>query len=496
MQLDQTRRDILAVSGHLLIQGGPGCGKTTIALLKAAMVLDELQPEQRVLFLSFSRAAVRQIAERMPSVVSPASRNRLEVRTFHSFFLELVRAHGPLLIGRPAVIIPPDRERQLRADFDGNWPREKHRMAEEDGRYVFDRLAGTAARLLSAYRPVRNLYSDTYPLIIVDEFQDTNEDQWAAVRALSKDSTIVCLADPDQRIFDGFIDGVDEKRIEHAIEHLAPTPFDLSGDNHRSPGSDLLGYANAVLRNDPNHPKPSNVITWPYSRPITCEAQVHRAILALSRALKQQLGRTPTIAVLAPTNALIGRISEAIGNDQPDPTNTAKVLPQIDHELNWDQELSAAAGSVVASIMEWPGLSGDQAITGTLNAIADFYRTKIASGTAGARTTVSTIANAITAAHSGVTVRSKAAKAIINAVNAGIELTGEPVSDWQMARRRLAGAKELEEIFSKARLLRLLRATDAIAWALMDTWNGQNAYTDATRAIRRVFANETLVGLC
>ncbi|WP_309238405.1 UvrD-helicase domain-containing protein [Actinoplanes aureus] len=256
MELDETRKAILAASGHLLIQGGPGCGKTTIALIKASEVLATLEPEQRVLFLSFSRAAVRQISDRMRGTLTRTVRDRLEVRTFHSFFLELVRAHGPLLNGRPSSFIAPDRERQLKADFAGDWAVETERLAHDEGRYVFDRLAATAANLLIAIAAVRMLYSDTYPLVIVDEFQDTNKDQWHAVRALSNASTIICLADPDQRIYEGFVPGVDEKRIDQAIEQLAPKPFDLSGDNHRSPGGGLLDYANAVLRNDPSQPSP------------------------------------------------------------------------------------------------------------------------------------------------------------------------------------------------------------------------------------------------
>jgi DNA helicase-2/ATP-dependent DNA helicase PcrA len=188
------------------------------ALLKAATVLDRLEAEQRVLFLSFSRAAVRQIRDRMRGVSSGTSRDRLEVRTFHSFFLELVRSHGPLLTGRPSSFIAPDRERQLRADFDGDWAQETHRLAREEGRYVFDRLAGTAATLLCGKPTVRALYSDTYPLIIVDEFHDTNDDQWQAVRTLSETSTIVCLADPrpaDLRLHRG------SRREAHRATHRA-----------------------------------------------------------------------------------------------------------------------------------------------------------------------------------------------------------------------------------------------------------------------------------
>ncbi|WLS43210.1 ATP-dependent helicase [Micromonospora profundi] len=492
MELDETRRQILTAPGHLLILGGPGCGKTTIALLKAATLLDNLESEQRVLFLSFSRAAVRQISDRMRGTLTKSTRDRLEVRTFHSFFLELVRAHGPLRTGKPSAFIPPDRERQLRADFTGDWNEETHRLIREEGRYVFDRLAETAATLLTTIAPVRALYSDTYPLIIVDEFQDTSDDQWQAVKALSSTSTIACLADPDQRIYEGFVAGVDEKRIEYAIAHLHPETFDLSADNHRSPGSGLLDYANAVLRNDATQPVPQNVATWTYQWAGDCEARVHGAIVRLREVMEGHLGRTPTIAVLASTNALVARISEQISADREHPTNTTMILPAIDHELNWDPALSAAAGYVVASIMEWPGLARDEALTGTLRAIADYYRIKLDGGVQGARAKISTIDRAITALQTNTALRSNAAKIIATAFDAALQFVGQPVSDWQLARGRLRGAAELEEIFNKARLLRLFKATDALAWELIDAWNGTNAYTDAALAVRRVLANETL----
>jgi DNA helicase II / ATP-dependent DNA helicase PcrA len=370
VELDDPRKAILAGDGHLLIRGGPGCGKTTIALLKALQILDTLDPEQRVLFLSFSRAAVRQIADRMQSTFDRVGRDKLEIRTFHSFFLDLVRSHGRLLTGTPPSFIAPDRERQLQADFDGDWREETHRLARQDSRYVFDGLAGTAATLLERSIAVRALYSDTYPVIIVDEFQDTNNDQWRAVRALSGTSTVICLADPDQRIFD-YMEDVDETCITQMIEQLRPSFFDLSKDNYRSPSSGLLDYANAVLRNDSSQAVPDSITTAYYQAPVTCEVKVHKAVVVLRDHLEKVLGRTPTIAVFTTANSLIGRVSEAISTDTAAAGGT---LPAVDHELYWDPELAAAAGYVVASIMEWPGLPRAEAVLKTLCAITDFYR--------------------------------------------------------------------------------------------------------------------------
>ena len=47
MDLDDTRLAILDADGPLLIQGGPGSGKTTIALLKAARTLESWTPSSR-----------------------------------------------------------------------------------------------------------------------------------------------------------------------------------------------------------------------------------------------------------------------------------------------------------------------------------------------------------------------------------------------------------------------------------------------------------------
>ncbi len=490
MELDRTGRDILAASGHLLIEGGPGSGKTTIALLKAAQTVATLEAEQRVLFLSFSRAAVRQISERISEHFTSDTRDHLEVRTFHAFFLGLVRAHGPLLTGTPSEFLPPDAENRVRADHVGDWDAETQELARR-GVYVFDQLATTAATLLERSSALRHLYSERYPLVIVDEFQDTNIDQWRAIKALSLRSTVICLADPDQRIYDAFVKGIDEARIQHAVDALDPTRFNLAGDNHRSTGNGILNYANAVLRNEPA-PLPSAVQYINYRYPQTPEQITHRVLHALQNHYTRQLGQQPTIAVLALENAFIAQISEAISKDQALPTG--QVLAALDHELVWDPGLSAAAGFVVASVLEWPALLRVEAVTATLRNIANFYRVKVANGTTTARSTIRTLENAIAAFTEGKAVRAKTGQAVIDACDNGIQFTGNPITDWQLARARLRGSTEMQEVFNRARLLRLFHATDTLVWGLSEIWDGEASYRDATGTVRRILANELLVG--
>lgn len=176
-------------------------------------------------------------------------------------------------------------------------------------------------------------------------------------------------------------------------------------------------------------------------------------------------------------------------------TTDGKALPAIDHELVWDPGLSAAAGFVVASILEWPTLPPETAIPATLRWIADFYRVKYASRTANStRATITALENAATAFENGTKVRTKTGNTIIAAYDHGIQLTGRPVTDWQLARARLKETAELDEVFGKARLLRLFQATDALAWGLTGIWDGQSSYPGAADTVRQILADEMIAG--
>jgi DNA helicase-2/ATP-dependent DNA helicase PcrA len=104
---------IMAASGHLLVTGGPGSGKTTASILKAAQIAEhDLHPGQRVLFLSFARATVSRVIEAIEyeHKIPPEQKRRIDVETYHSFFWRILKTHGYLL-GLPrrlAVLTPPN----------------------------------------------------------------------------------------------------------------------------------------------------------------------------------------------------------------------------------------------------------------------------------------------------------------------------------------------------------------------------------------------------
>lgn len=480
---------ILAAGGHLLVGGGPGAGKTTIALLKAQAILPQLTADQQVLFLSFSRAAVRAVVTRCKAILAAAERSQIEVQTYHSFCLELLKTHGRLLTGRPPSIRYPDEDRLQKAAFAGDWSAEAARLAREASMYGFDQFAGAAATLVDGCAAVRGLLGRKYPMIIVDEFQDTDDDQWRLVAALSNVTTIFCLADPDQSIFQ-YDAKVDPKRIEKAVAFLEPTVVDLAGDNHRSPNSGILKFADAVL-NDIALPNPCPEVTQYAYPPRMFPGTTHAGVVWMFSQLASKGVEDPSVAVLCRSNALVSDISAALSQEN---VYNGRTYKPVAHEVVWDAELSAASAVVLASILEWPTLSPVEAGAATMRAAAAYCRLKdaIKSSQSG-QAAAAGFAGAAQAALAGKALRNKYGKEIAAAALIGVELRGDPVADWRAARAVLAGIPILADVLKQVRLVRLFRVTDALGQGLADMWVGIGTYKGAAVFVKKTLDQERLI---
>lgn len=491
IELCDKRKSILAETGHLLVTGGPGSGKTTIALLKAQQVIATLRPGQQILFLSFSRAAVRQVIVRCKSILNRNERQMIEVQTYHSFCLELLKSHGRLLAGHIPRIVYPDAERLEAADFDGDWEAECARRAKEETVFLFSQFAAAAAQLLEDCNAVRTLVAAKYPLIIVDEFQDTDDDQWRLVAALSKSATVFCLADPDQSIFQ-YEPKVDPQRIEKAIAFLKPKVVDLAGENHRSPNSGILAFADAILKNKAL-PKAPEVAQYTYHAN-AFDSVVHAAVLWMMAQLRKAGIADPTVAVLCRSNGLVADISAILSEKRPYKNAT---LPSLEHDVLWDAELSAAAAAVLASILEWKDDNHDAALARTLKFIAAYYRLKNATEPSNtAKDTARKFFEASAAAAAGGKLKIKAAKEMEALLKAGAAVfVGDSVADWKAAQKIMAQVSALAEIGRHVRLVRLFRATDALGRGLAELWLAAGNYRTATILIKRILDQEKLISL-
>jgi DNA helicase-2/ATP-dependent DNA helicase PcrA len=493
------RQTVIDAEGHVLVLGGPGAGKTTLALLKAKPLLARLKPGQKVLFLSFSRAAVQQILARCREVLTRDERKLIDVRTYHAFCWDLLQSHGRALRGIPLTMIRPGDEGRTRTQFDGNWNVERRRLLDDESHVCFDLFAHAAARLIEESQHLSRGIADLYPLIIFDEFQDTDDDQWRLTRALSSATTAMFLADAEQRIYD-FRPGVRPERIDLLRDALHPAETDLEADNHRSRGSHIVAFANAVLRGDETLPRTNDVLTRNYARyQNSFNSMVHFSIGNAFSVLRQQHGiADPTVAVLAPSNELTADISDIL--TQPHGFNGA-VLQPIDHDVVWDAELSATAAVAVAAALAYVSAPSPEKQRAFLLRISDYWLVKQdwaeqhgGRGRDTAETRAARFFSGAERLRQGQPLRRGVCLDLCAAATALDRLSGDPVADWQRVRGLFQAHNDLRELFGQVRMVRLFRATDALATALGGLWAESGTYGRAAQGVRRVLDQERLIG--
>jgi superfamily I DNA/RNA helicase len=102
------------------VLAGPGTGKTGVLIERISHLVGErsVRPE-RVLALTFSRRAADEMRARVTARLPEAE--KVEVRTFHSFALSVVRRHaGSLGLRSAPEIVPTNEQWALVSDILGN----------------------------------------------------------------------------------------------------------------------------------------------------------------------------------------------------------------------------------------------------------------------------------------------------------------------------------------------------------------------------------------
>lgn len=490
------RQSVLDAAGPVLVTGGPGSGKTTIALAKAQRVIAVgLPPGQTVLFLSFSRAAVARVVEASKTQLPKALQSKLSIQTFHSFFWEILKGYGYLL-GAPRrlrLLLPHD-EAAMRHQFEsegGNWEMERERLFRAEGLVAFDLFSAKAYALLAASARLRSLFSSRHPMIVVDEAQDTADDQWQCVRLLSENTQLVCLADLDQQIYD-FRPGVSSERVTHIMEALQPLRVDLQGQNHRSPDSEIVAFANDMLLGTPRGAAYQGV-----SR-LNFRANADRRDAAIRSAVgiaiqKAKAGAAPNdienLALLATWGRGVNIISRALTGDV-----TNKSIP---HRVMIDEASVLLSSRMVAFLLEPRPVESAELIdlADALDLAAAVFRAR---GGNGNLSQAQRLAVNATQSRAGIAPRASGVAAKLLGALRTLRVhnfSGEPKRDWIEARRilREAGANPLESIAKDAEQLVAFQRGQRIASSLTDLWQSQGNYRNARTALDGALAEDQLL---
>ena len=496
MEVCDLRQQLLDCKGHALVIGGPGSGKTTIALKKAVVRIgDGLAPGQSVLFLSFSRAAVARVGEATRLEVPKAQRGMLSMQTFHSFFWTLLSAHAYLL-GAPKslrILLPQDEQAvygtiKSKDRNDANpawtaWLAERERLFRADGRIAFDLFPANAAQLLERSEHVRRLITQRHPLIIVDEAQDTNEHAWRCIELLAPTAQVICLADLEQQIFD-HLPGIGPERIVAIKKSLDPLEIDLGAQNHRSGATEIATFGQDILLGKVRGSPYVGVSAFSYNPKLrTLSAIMRMSIGMLQRAIRKSTGKYgKNIAILTHSGTSAAKISAAL-NAEPKP---------VRHKLSFDEAGAMLTARFAAFLLE-PKRELDR-LPDLATALDLLATAKRANGLAAAKQW-QTWALAV---RDGKVPKAKFVQGVLGVMD-GLRaqgFSGDPAKDWTRVKiaLRAAGDEHLTEAAKNLDYLVAFNRGKRISGGLGAVWTRDGQYTGARQALDLALAQDQILG--
>lgn len=248
---------ILSDEARLVVEAPAGCGKTTTMVSKVAYMIatGTVPKNKKILALTFSVNAAykmkKDISERLPAmgleqIESPDDLNKLMyISNFHGLSRRILSLYGYLIDERLKAINDfkainendynvdenykkygisiTDDEKAFFADFKECILKcDYEEIGKKEDEYIdilvrrfFSRQCITfngylilTKRLLSINEQLREFYQVLYPVIIIDEFQDTNCLSWSLISMLiGVDTHLFFMGDSLQRIY-GFIGAV------------------------------------------------------------------------------------------------------------------------------------------------------------------------------------------------------------------------------------------------------------------------------------------------
>jgi DNA helicase-2/ATP-dependent DNA helicase PcrA len=267
----------------LLILAGAGSGKTRVITTRIAYLIagGDVRPSS-ILAVTFTNKAAREMRDRVGRMV-PGAKD-IMVRTFHSFCSWFLRRNGSLIGINPHFVIYDDDDSLAllkglypnlpngefkkhafsisRAKDDGLGPEDDlssisfdpdfseiygtyQRRLEEVGNVDFGSLITFTLRILQDFPEVKKRTQQRFPVLLVDEYQDSNGAQHQLMRELVAPGSSICVVgDDDQSIYR--FRGAEVKNIVNFPEHFPGTRVIRLEQNYRSTGN-ILKIASAVV---------------------------------------------------------------------------------------------------------------------------------------------------------------------------------------------------------------------------------------------------------
>ncbi len=287
---EKQREAALCTEGPLLILAGAGSGKTSTMTCRIAYLIDELGVSPyNILAVTFTNKAAREMRDRVETLVGQGL--NMWILTFHSACLRILRSHADVLgYGRDFAVYDPtdqktliknicrnaqvdtkkftpsyflgaiskckenrisprDYEREYGSDFRAQMVQkvyaEYERSLKKNNAMDFDDLLLNAVRVFETDEAVLLKYQSRFRYIMVDEYQDTNQIQYAFVRMLAERHHNICVVgDDDQCIYQWR--GADIRNILEFEKDFRGAKVVKLEQNYRSTGN-ILAAAHSVI---------------------------------------------------------------------------------------------------------------------------------------------------------------------------------------------------------------------------------------------------------
>lgn len=282
---------IFAPSKRVFVEAPAGYGKTTVMTGRACWLLasDEVQPPKRILALTFSVAAARRMRADLGATMSAFSgpvaklfEDSVMATNFHGFAWALLRRYWrslllPVNVDELSMVDDSHAVDELvsrggklfwdEKNVFSSFLRSLRNGQDEDlrhgirpfNRIIKDRFASNgllpysgiislAIELLADFPKLRSYLSAAYPVVLVDEAQDTNALCYIFLNGLLSDESGICMfGDPIQRVY-GFIGAMEGLKAKASID-LGLLPLELE-QNHRFSGGSIVGELGAAIRSN------------------------------------------------------------------------------------------------------------------------------------------------------------------------------------------------------------------------------------------------------
>ena len=244
----EQRAAVTHPGGPLLILAGAGSGKTRVLTHRIAYLVRDLDvPPKKILAVTFTNKAAKEMRGRLQKLVGEAALADLTAGTFHAFCARLLRRDGPEVgldrgfaiydqadqrallrqamadtgvserLFSPGAIgsVISGAKNELRgpADLANEARGQLERLAatvwrryeallKENNAVDFDDLLVLPCRLFETSDRALEKWQDRYDHILVDEYQDTNRAQYVLLRYLAAAKQNLCVVgDDDQSVF-------------------------------------------------------------------------------------------------------------------------------------------------------------------------------------------------------------------------------------------------------------------------------------------------------